>query len=400
MAPHRSLLPILAALSFTACGEDLLQGLPTNPKIEVRPMHASFGDSELGQEQRFTFTIKNVGNAALHLGTDTRIVGETALTFETSPGGSELTPANTIAATVLFLPAELRRYDATMLVTSDDPEDPEVQVPLVGFGASGIPPVCDLQVTSGATGSGPLYSSLPSSYVTLSAAGSHDANYTAAQLTYVWTLASRPAGSAATLNAAGMTAGLTLDLADNYTVRVQVENPQGVQSGPCEVTIKAMPVQDLWVEMFWTYAGEDMDLHLTYNNAPTFDLSNDCYYSNCAADMGCPGGLFCPAWGAAGGVDDPVLDLDDIYEAGPENINIQTPAAGTYAVYVHDYPGSAYAGANPTTVRVYLGGNLVRTYVSTSNAATSSWGASEDNEWKVCTITLPSGTIVDNWQVF
>ncbi|MBI3179301.1 MAG: hypothetical protein HYZ27_06540, partial [Deltaproteobacteria bacterium] len=286
----------------------------------------------------------------------------------------------------------------TMFVTSNDEEQPEVRVPLFGAGVTGMAPVCDLDVTSGATQSGPVYNSTPSSYVTLSAAGSQDSAYTASQLTYLWSLASQPAGSVAAISGSGMTAGLTLDLAGTYVVRVQVRNPDGDLSGPCEVTIEAVPGQDLWVEMFWTYAGEDMDLHMTLNNAATFDYANDCYYGNCA--YGCPGGFGCPTWGGAGTADDPALDLDDIPGTGPENINIQSPAAATYTVYVHDYPGSSFTSTNPTTVRVYLGGSLVRTYVSTSNSATSNWGSSEDNQWKVCTITLPSGSIVDNWQVF
>ena len=64
-------------------------------------------------------------------------------------------------------------------------------------------------------------------------------------------------------------------------------------------------------------------------------------------------------WGEPGGEDDPHLDLDDIERVGPENVNIESPAAGSYRVVVHDYPGSVYAGINEVTVRIHVGGVLV-----------------------------------------
>ena len=53
------------------------------------------------------------------------------------------------------------------------------------------------------------------------------------------------------------------------------------------------------------------------------------------------------------------LGMDDISGTGPENITLQSPASGTYTVYVHDYPGSVYSSGNDVTVSIFLGGAMV-----------------------------------------
>jgi hypothetical protein len=266
---------------------------------------------------------------------------------------------------------------------------------VVGDTHCGPAPVCALEVSAGATGGDGLYSTTASSTVTFSAAGSSSDSWSPSELTYEWNLDGRPSGSTASLGGSGMTASMTLDLAGDYTVSILVQDPEGQMGEECTVTVRAIPAQDLWVEMFWTSDEEDMDLHLVVAGG-AMESDNDCYYSNCT---GCPGEWGCPNWGSSGSMDDPALDLDDISGTGPENINISSPAASTYTVYVHDYPGSEFFGRNPTTVRVYLEGSLVRTYVSSGNAATSGFGDGEGNSWKVCTIAIPSGVITDHWQL-
>ncbi len=179
---------------------------------------------------------------------------------------------------------------------------------------------------------------------------------------YDWQLVSAPEGSAVTMPFGEANRGpFTPVLAGDYTARLIVTNESGLVSDPCEVTLQAIPDQNLWVEMFWSEFQDDMDLHLLRNDGP-LESSSDCYYSNCTPARQ----MFFPMdWGVSGYEEDnPVLDLDDIPGTGPENINIADPESGVeYTVVVHDYTGSTpdVYGENDVTVNIYLDGSLAWT---------------------------------------
>ena len=134
--------------------------------------------------------------------------------------------------------------------------------------------------------------------------------------------------------------GFAPDLAGDYIAQLVVTNEFGVSSEPCEATLEAIPGQGLWVQMSWIHSGDDMDLHLLYNNG-SYNSSNDCYYANC------PGGG--PDWGQVGNTsDNPSLDQDDVSGIGPENTTIQTP----YVFHRRSsrYPGSTFQSGNDVTM--------------------------------------------------
>lgn len=169
-----------------------------------------------------------------------------------------------------------------------------------------------------------------------------------------WTLVGRPAGSVAQLPAGDgpNREDFVADLAGDYVAELIVESATGELSEPCYATLKAIPDQNLWIELFWTSPNDDMDLHLLRPGG-SLRTDGDCYYDNCV------GGRL--DWGTYGEtLDDPSLDIDDIYGTGPENINISLPEEGTFTVVVHDYEGSTsdYYGDNEVTVNVFLGGQL------------------------------------------
>jgi len=173
---------------------------------------------------------------------------------------------------------------------------------------------------------------------------------------YYWELVDQPEGSAVTLPYASgiQAAGFYADLAGNYVGQLTITNQSGL-TDTCQTILEAVPSQNLWVEMFWQYPGDDMDLHLLAPNG-TLETDSDCYYGNCVG-----GGWWPLDWGQQGiTTDDPNLDLDDISAVGPENTNIESPeTSGEYTVIVHDYPGSVYEETNEVTINIYLAGSLI-----------------------------------------
>ncbi len=200
-------------------------------------------------------------------------------------------------------------------------------------------------------------------------------------VSWTWTLVSAPAGTAATLptTSGPVVDGFMPDQAGPYVVQLIVENEMGVQSEPCEATVTASVGDQLWVEMFWQTDDDDMDLHLVQNDGE-LNSGDDCHWSNCKNSP--------LQWGDPGStLDNPSLDRDDIDDTGPENINIEVPAPGTYHIWVHDYPGSPHNGANQVTVNIYVFGILETTITKTITG--------EDSFTQFADVVYPGGIITE-----
>jgi len=346
-------------LLTVACMDNTITSIkdpPTDgaPRIQVDPSPVDFGIVPAGESSAQIITMSSLGDANLNV-TAMQIGNgrETFTLLEPIVGSFE---PDSFAELTITYTSDGSETTGDLQILSNDPASPNLTVPLLA-GAEVIVDTGDTGDTAPPLSQPVAVCSVdPTSVLAIheSADWIGSASYDDGSIvSYDWTLISEPAGATSTMP--GGTAnrrGFTPDVAGEYVGQLVVTDNDGLVSEPCLATLEATAGDGLWVEMFWTYSGDDMDLHLL-DDGGVLTTDSDCYYANCTW-----GGL---NWGAGGPTDDPILDLDDIPGTGPENINIDSPARGTYTVYVHDYPGSVYSGRNDVTVNVYLGGVMVWT---------------------------------------
>lgn len=327
------------------------------PKIQVDPSPIDFGVVPAGESTAQIATLSSLGDATLNI--TAMQVGEGRETFtllEPIIGSFE---PNSFTEITITYSSDGSETTGDLQILSNDPANPNLRVPLLA-GAEVIVDTGDSGDTDPPLSQPVALCSVdPGEVLAIHESADWVGNSSydtdgGSIVSYSWTLYSAPAGATATMP--GGTAnrrGFTPDVAGEYVGELIVTDNDGLVSEPCYATLNATAGDGLWVEMFWTNSGDDMDLHLL-DDGGALATDSDCYYANCTW-----GGL---DWGIRGNTsDDPILDLDDIPSTGPENINISSPDGGTYTVYVHDYPGSAYVGRNDVTVNVYFASRLVWT---------------------------------------
>ena len=114
---------------------------------------------------------------------------------------------------------------------------------------------------------------------------------------------------------------------DSVAMSLEREPSRGKATPRMASDPHASTVDDLHVELSWSGATSDLDLHLAVDDAELFSVPGDTSWCNPAPD-----------WGAAGDpVDDGHLDLDDDDGFGPEHIGVDRPADGVYLVRVHHF---------------------------------------------------------------
>ena len=308
--------------------------------IEVHPTSLVFEVTNVDEAMIQEFTISNTGSALLSLeGVEIDSEYDFAILSEVP----EALPAGKTVAIEVAFTADGREAYGEAVVRSDDEISPVIIVELVGTSLDVPVAVCSVTPEEVE----------PLSMATWVGSDSFDNDY--ALTDYDWTLLEVPDGSAASMPGGGANrSGFTPDLAGTYVGQLVVTNEAGMSSSPCTAELTVMPNENLWIEMYWTHTGDDMDLHLLGPSGTFESSTGDCHWTNCT-----PYSWSRPNWGnQSSTADDPTLDLDDISGTGPENINIEQPSNGTYTIIIHDYPGSSYDPANEVTVNVYLEGVL------------------------------------------
>ncbi|MBI5513582.1 MAG: hypothetical protein HY909_07420 [Deltaproteobacteria bacterium] len=198
-----------------------------------------------------------------------------------------------------------------------------------------------------------------------------------------WEVAMAPPGGGGVLGAPGSTGTtFTSVLVGAYTLRFTATDGSG-RSASCTTQVTFLG-HGLRVELTWDtgsrtmdpVARTDLDLHLHNRSARRwFEDPEDCYFNNRN-----------PRWDARGSaLDDPSLDVDNVYGFGPENIRVDEPVPGSqvYSVGVHAFYGSTGSNA---TVRIYCGEVLAGTF---TRALRPGPVRGADNDfWRVARVTF------------
>jgi cytoskeletal protein CcmA (bactofilin family) len=116
---------------------------PPQPDISVTPETVSFGAVEVGTSAQATVTVKNIGNEILTVSDISQPGGEFSVSYSfTLP--LQLAPDEAFTFEVTYLPIDANADNATIEITSDDPDTPIKEVALSGSGF--IPPSVNIVI--------------------------------------------------------------------------------------------------------------------------------------------------------------------------------------------------------------------------------------------------------------
>lgn len=307
------------------------------PDIALSAQSIDFGTVAPGTTATEFVQIANTGDGPLLIDRiDQSGSGNFAIEAGPRTGGEVAGPGET-SLIISYAPGADSGDSATFTIVSNDPDEPEVDLVVVGNGGSEDEyPVAVIDCPAEVN---------PPLTIDLDGSGSFDPNGYE-PLDYEWTVLSRPLGSfSAPFNPSDPLTSLFVDLAGDWVVELRVTNSVGLTSAPATCAFFAQPQENLHVELVWDTSNSDLDLHLVQATSQFFDADGDCCFCNRN-----------PNWGTSGSIDDPFLALDNVAGYGPENIKTQEPEFGDYFVKVHYYSDGG-GGSTTATLRVWMNGD-------------------------------------------
>ena len=319
------------------------------PDIAVDPLSIDFGTIDNGDSATEYLLIKNEGDEDLNILGSTQD-GSGAFRLETSLIGVVIPPSGAAPLPITYTPdGELDGHSGTLTILSDDPDEPEVAVELLGGEAN---PDIDYP-TALITGETEIN---PPQLVLLDGTGSTAGDDASGDLlSYQWQIVSAPGHSNATLTSdeAAVTY-LDIDVAGTYTIELIVTDDTGATSAPAQHTVRARPVEDLYIALTWDTDNSDVDLHVVPSGSAWF---GDEDLSYCNTEL---------TWSSAG-TGTHSGDTDDGF--GPETATITDLADTSYHIGVHYFSDDG-GMTSEATVTIFLNGDL---HATTSTALTHNY---------------------------
>lgn len=364
------------------------------PRIQVEPTQISISFQPGDAPSTRPLLIGNVGQAPLEV--REILVLQQGRAYSVAHDQLPLTLRENTNTTVNvgFDPAQIGTSGATVKIRSNDPFQPEVNVPVTATSKDASNDPC-IEVNPTSLNFGTVVrGNTVTKQFTITNCGSLPLTVSniergrffgiptssAFQITSAWTQGTIGPGGAQTVDItfaprrAGLANGFFLvrnDDPSNSSARVNVS---GISQAP------PIADQDIHIKVEWDSNNTDVDTHVLLLPGTGLFCDNDCYFQNAEPDWGVQGD-----W-----ADDPFLDVDDVDGYGPENVNIERGIDGkTYRVVLHYWRDSHdTSGSSPSnaTVKLYIQGNLIQT-----------WGpkylGSTGDTWNVFEIDWPSQTI-------
>ena len=325
-----------------------------------------------------TIVLKNVGGEACKL-TGLNIEEQSANVFSLVyingypeiNGETIVGPDEQYAFKVNFKPVDELSYNGKLIISSDDENwtDGKKEITLLGVGTKAVNPIAKCDPEYFEVEPGIDNPNNPLSIITLD--GSQSTDPQGGTLTYRWEKIAAPdASQAMPRNPTAAETTYFVDAAGEHKIKLTVTNEAGL-SDSCVVTAVGITSNALHVELFWDKNG-DVDLHFKKpgTNDEAWGTRNDCYFANCTHRLA-PNGL---EWGEPGDADNPKLDRDDMFEKGPENLNMDQPTLTNddefYVVGVKNY---SHTGNPTATVRIYCNGGAQFEYSRSLPQVKSFW---------------------------
>jgi hypothetical protein len=150
MARNQNILVALSTIGALACGgnaTDKYGFTQLEPDAELTPATIDFGDVIVPYTSTQTFTLLNAGRSALKV-EDIYISNDEGNVFSVDFEPTEVEEDGRIEVEVDFAPEIYEEFSASVVILTDDPEDPTMGVPLTGSGVDG--PIPELVIDPGA----------------------------------------------------------------------------------------------------------------------------------------------------------------------------------------------------------------------------------------------------------